>query len=192
MNNGDFYSLLFRMKYINRWGLMRNIINENLMEHSMEVALIAHSLALIGNTKLGKRHDSAKIAAAALYHDMNEILTGDLPTPVKYSNEAMKTAYKEIENRSRERILSLLDDDMRAEYEKTLNVTETEKQLIKAADRLCAYIKCLDELKNGNRDFASAERSIRADLEMSGCEELKIFMTDCLDSFEKTLDQITL
>ncbi|MBQ9545648.1 MAG: 5'-deoxynucleotidase [Clostridia bacterium] len=192
MNNGDFYSLLFRMKYINRWGLMKNSRNENLMEHSMEVALISHALALIGNTKLKKSHDAEHIAAAALFHDMNEILTGDLPTPVKYSNEALRKAYKDIEDRSKERILSLLDEDMLAEYEKTLTVTDEEKKLIKAADRLCAYIKCLDELKNSNPDFASAERSIKSDLEAFDCEELKIFMADYLGSFEKTLDQITL
>ena len=191
MNNGDFYSLIFRMKYINRWGLMRSVRSENLMEHSMEVALIAHALALIGNTKLKKNHDAEHVAAAAMFHDMNEILTGDLPTPVKYSNEAMKTAYKEIESRSTDRLLSLLDGEMRAQYEKTLSVTDEEKKLIKAADRLCAYIKCLDELKNSNPDFASAARSVKSDLDGFDCDELKYFMSECLGSFEKTLDQIT-
>lgn len=192
MGSGDFYSIIFRMRFINRWGLMRNTQSENLMEHSMEVALIAHGLAVIGNVKFGADHDCDRIATAALFHDMNEILTGDLPTPVKYYNDAIRTAYKDIEKQSTDKLLSLLEDDLRAEYEKALDVTPEEKKLIKAADRLCAYIKCLDEISRCNRDFESAQRSIKADLDSFDCPELNWFLANCLDSFSKTLDQVTL
>ncbi len=192
MKQSDFYSLLFRMKNINRWGLMRNTVNENLSEHSMEAAVLSHALALIGNRKFQKNHDAEKIAVAALFHDMNEILTGDLPTPVKYYNEAIRTAYKALEEHSCEKMLSLLDEDLRPEYEKLLSLNEEEQGLIKCADRLCAYIKCRDELRRGNPDFASAAQSVWDWLCACPCEELKYFMEHYLPSFEKNLDQITL
>ncbi len=192
MNNGDFYSLIFRMKHITRWGLMHNTVRENLSEHSMEVAVLSHALALIGNTKFHKHYDADRIAVAALFHDMNEILTGDLPTPVKYYNEAIRSAYKAIEESSREKMLSLLDEELKQEYEKSFLLTEEERVLIKGADRLCAYIKCTDELRLSNPDFTSAAASIKETLDANPSEELAYFIRHCLPSFEKTLDQITL
>ena len=192
MNPSDFYALLFRMKNINRWGLMRNTVNENLSEHSMEVAVIAHALALIGNRKFQRKHDAERIAVAALFHDMNEILTGDLPTPVKYYNDAIRTAYKAIEEHSCEKMLSLLEEELRPDYEALLSLSEAEHALIKCADRLCAYIKCRDELRRGNNDFASASQSVWEWLTACKQEELQYFIENYLPSFEKTLDQITL
>lgn len=192
MKNGDFYSLIFRMKYIDRWGLMHSTVKESLSEHSLEVAVLSHALALIGNTKFGKSYRAEHIALAALFHDMNEILTGDLPTPVKYYNEAIRSAYKAIEDSARDKMLSLLDEDLKGEYEKAFVLDEKEKQLIKCADRLCALIKCNEELRLSNSDFASAAESIRASLKTMECPELSYFMEHCLPSFGKTLDQITM
>ena len=192
MSAGDFYSLLFRMKHIDRWGLMRTVFKENLAEHSMEVAVLAHALATIGNVKLGKTHDCEHIALASLFHDMNEILTGDLPTPVKYYNDDIRTAYKKIEETSREKMLSLLDEDLQESYRQALQVTPEQELLIKAADRLCAYLKCADEIKHANNDFSNALQSTRQSLEQMECPELKYFIEHYLSCFEKTLDQITL
>lgn len=189
---GEFLALLFRQKDINRWGLMRNIYKESLSEHCLEVAIMSHILSLIGNKKFGKAHDSNKITSAALYHDMSEILTGDLPTPVKYYNTDIKTAYKKIERVAENIMLDLLPEEVRGEYSALLDLTAEEKAIVKAADKICAYIKCLDELSAGNKEFTAAERTIRASLDSITLEEAKYFIDNYLDAFSKPLDDITL
>ncbi len=191
-NNGDFYALLFQMKNINRWGLMYNTRNENLSEHSMECAVIAHALTLIGNRHFGKKLDPNRLLSAALFHDMNEVLTGDLPTPIKYYNDKIKESYKEIERVSLGKMLSLLDEETAGAYTALLALSPEEKKIVKGADKLCAYIKCLQEIERGNREFSSActfnERSLH-ELEMP---EVDFFLEHYIDSFTKNIDEVSL
>ncbi len=191
-NNGDFYALLFQMKNIARWGLMYNTRPENLSEHSMECAVISHALALIGNRHFGKKLDPIRLLAAALFHDMNEVLTGDLPTPIKYYNEDIKQSYKEIERVSQEKMLSLLDEETAGAYASLLSLSPEEKRIVKGADKLCAYIKCLKETERGNREFSSAcvynEKALR-DLAMP---EVDFFLDHYISSFTKNIDEVTL
>lgn len=189
---GEFLALLFRQKDINRWGLMRNVYQESLSEHCYEVALISHILALIGNKMFSKDYDVNRITSASLYHDMSEILTGDLPTPVKYYNEEIKVAYKKIERTAENIILGLLPDGLDKEYKHLLTLNEDEKAIVKSADKICAYIKCVSELTAGNKEFVAAERSIRAQLDSLVLPEAKYFADNYLDSFTKPLDDITL
>ena len=189
---GEFLALIFRQKDINRWGLMRNIRNESLSEHCCEVAVISHILSLIGNKRFGKCYDTNKITTSALYHDMSEILTGDLPTPVKYYNTEIKTAYKKIEKAAEQIMLDLLPDDIENEYLKILDLNSEEKAIVKAADKLCAYIKCRDELSSGNREFVAAERTISKQLEEITLPEAEYFIKNYLDAFTLPLDNITL
>ena len=191
-NNGDFYALLFRMKNIERWGLMHNTRPENLSEHSMECAVLAHALALIGNRHFGKHYDANRLLCAALFHDMNEVLTGDLPTPVKYYNDDIKKSYKEIERISFEKMLSLLDDETAEDYRALLALSPEEKRIVKGADKLCAYIKCVQELERGNREFQSACRYNETSLKEFGSPEVDFFMEHCLSSFAKNLDEVSL
>lgn len=191
-NNGDFYALLFRMKNIERWGLMHNTRTENLSEHSMETAVLAHALALIGNRQFGKCYDPQRLLSAALYHDMNEVLTGDLPTPVKYYNDDIKRSYKEIEKTSLDKMLSLLDDETAKEYRALLELSPEEKRIVKGADKLCAYIKCLQELDRGNREFQTAAAYNERSLREFGLPEVDYFVEHCLPSFTKNLDEVGL
>ncbi len=191
-SNGDFYALLFQMKNITRWGLMYNTRPENLSEHSMECAIIAHALALIGNRHFDKNFDATKILSAALFHDMNEVLTGDLPTPIKYYNDNIKNSYKEIEKISTEKMLSLLDEETASVYADLLSLSFDEKRVIKGADKLCAYIKCLKETERGNREFSSAlsyNKKALADLKMP---EVNYFLENYIDSFTKNIDEVSL
>ena len=187
---GDFFALMFRMKYINRWGLMRLVNSENLSEHSLECAMLAHGLAVIGNTYFGKDYDADHIALAAMYHDAAEIITGDMPTPVKYYDELTREAYKAVETAAIDHFLDYLPAELRAPYEKALCCTESEYKIIKAADKLCAYIKCLSELELGNREFARASESTYAARKDYGCEELDYFLEHCISSFGKSLDEL--
>ncbi len=189
---GEFYALLFRSKNINRWGMMRNMFPENLSAHSFEVALLSHALALIGNREFSKSYVPEKLVLFALYHDMSEILTGDLPTPVKYYNNDIKCAYKEIEKHAEEKIFSLLREDFARDLAFSLALTPEEKAIVKSADKLCAYIKCLDELSASNREFISAEKTIKDSLDSSSVPEARYFIEHYLDSFKKPLDDITL
>ncbi len=189
---GEFLALLFRQKDINRWGLMRNIYNETLSEHCCEVALVSHILALIGNKRFSGNFDCNKIAAAALYHDMSEILTGDLPTPVKYYNADIKNAYKKIEKAAEDIMLELLPCDISEEYKTLFALTSEEKTIVKSADKICAYIKCLNELSAGNKEFIAAERTIRSQLNTLASPEAKYFINNYLEAFTKPLDDITL
>ena len=191
-NNGDFYALLFQMKNIARWGLMYNTRQENLSEHSMECAVLAHALALIGNREFGKNYDATRILSAALFHDMNEVLTGDLPTPIKYYNDNIKESYKEIERISLDKMLSLLDEDTAREYKALLDLSEEEERVVKGADKLCAYIKCLQELERGNREFSSARVTIEKSLKEYQMPEVDFFLKHCISSFTKNIDEVTL
>ena len=188
----SFFAMLSRMKYIDRWALMRNTESENLDSHSKEVAVIAHALAVIGNVRLGKNYNADRAAVLGLYHDAQEIITGDLPTPVKYQNKKILDAYKEIENSATERLVSMLPDDLKNEFMCALT-GENDKDLlplVKAADKLSALIKCIEERKAGNMEFKEAERSTRERITELNLEEANVFLNEFIEAFELTLDQL--
>jgi len=185
-----FFSMISRMKYINRWGLMRNTKAENLSEHSLETAVIAQALALIGKKRLNKNIDENKVAAVALYHDASEIITGDLPTPIKYNSPEIRDSYKEIELSASKRLLSSLPDDLRGFYsELLLNEDREIERYVKAADKISAIIKCIEEKKSGNREFLSAEKTLREAVKNMNMEEAEIFTEEFLPCFELSLDE---
>ncbi|HIQ76934.1 MAG TPA: 5'-deoxynucleotidase [Candidatus Faecousia excrementipullorum] len=188
----EFYALLGRMRYITRWGLMRNTFSENIQEHSHQVAVLAHALGLIRREILGlPGPDPEKCAVAALYHDASEILTGDLPTPIKYYNPSIKTAYKQVEKIAGEQLLDKLPPQLRKAYEAyVLEEDEDVLPIVKAADKLSAYIKCVEEQKAGNTEFDSAARQTLAALEALDSPELSWFMENCLGAFSLNLDQL--
>lgn len=190
-----FFAMMARMKYIERWALMRNSCQENISEHSLDVAMIAHALAVIGNIRFGKNLDENKAALIGMYHDATEIITGDLPTPVKYYNKGIKSAYKEVERVAAENLLSMLPEDMRGYYEKVLFRQEEDEYLwkiVKAADKLSAYIKCLEEEKAGNTEFVQAKESTQKHIEELGLEEAAVFCNEFLESYGLTLDELKL
>ena len=186
-----FFALISRMRYIARWGLMRNTFQENIQEHSHMVAVLAHALALIERDILGGTADPDRCATAALFHDASEILTGDLPTPIKYYNPEIKNAYKQIEAISCEKLLALLPPELQAGYRPLLlESDEAVGRIVKAADKLSAHIKCLEELKAGNAEFASAAAQTRQALIEMRLPCLDYFMAHFLDSFKLTLDEL--
>ena len=194
----NFFATISRMKYIERWALMRNSRAENLSEHSLEVAMIAHALCVIGNVRHGKNLDADKAALIGLYHDSSEIITGDMPTPVKYYNEGIQSAYKEVEAIAEKKLLNELPNDLRPEFEKLYRAEPTEddrymRRLVKAADKLSAYIKCIEEENSGNREFRSAKKSIEKKLGSMSAElpEIVDFMNDFIPSYGKTLDELS-
>ncbi len=187
----NFFSMLFRMKYIDRWALMRNSRQESLTEHTLETALLAHALATIGNLRCGKSYNADRAASLGMFHDAHEILTGDMPTPVKYQNPAIETAFKGVEEAANATLLSMLPADMAEIYRPLLTEADAElKAIVKAADKLSALIKCVEERKAGNLEFKMAEKSVRAQLEQSPLPEVKIFMQEFLPAFERTLDEM--
>ena len=189
-----FYAFMSRMKNIYRWGLMRNTKSENLSEHSLEVAQIAHALALIGNSRFEKQYDPNFVAVAAMYHDTSEIITGDMPTPIKYGNQALREAYKEVELSAKERLCSLVPDIFREEYEELLCFEEKypeEYKYIKAADKISAYLKCIAEEQGGNCDFVSAKNQLKQSIADMQMEEADYFMENFLHLYGKTLDELT-
>ena len=190
--NNSFFAVFFRQKYINRWGLMRNVTNENLSTHAAEVACIAHALAVIGNTYFGKNYDADRVTVLALYHDMPEVFTGDLPTPVKYANEALRQCYAQVEAKAIEQLTDRLPAEMREGYRSLLENDGDAglKRLVKAADKLCALIKCIEEEKSGNSDFSSARASTEESIRKMGVEELDYFTEHFLPAFGGTLDEI--
>ena len=190
VNDTPFYALLSRMRYISRWGLMRSSIPENIQEHSHEVAVYAHALGLIRQEIFHQPCDSEHLAVMALYHDASEILTGDLPTPIKYHDPAIREAYKEVERRADEKLLSMLPSPLREAYRPALSPEGDEARLVKAADKLSALVKCMAERKAGNREFLSAEAQARAALEAMHLPEVDWFMANCLPAFEKNLDEL--
>lgn len=190
MNN--FFGMLARMKYIHRWGLMRNTINENIAEHSLEVAVIAHALAVIGNVRLGKHLNEEHIAMMGIMHDTTEIITGDLPTPIKYYAPEIRDAYKRVEHIAANQLLSELPEDMQESYRNILIEDDGEEwKYVKAADKLAAYIKCIQERNTGNTDFSKAEASTKKVLDEMQMEEVEIFIRDFLPSYTKTIDEIS-
>ena len=188
----SFYALAARMRNIRRWGLMRNSFEENLLEHSQMTAVLAHALAVIRRDVFGQAADPDGAAAAALFHDMSEIITGDVPTPVKYLNEDIRRSYKAVESQAEAQLLQLLPGDMRPAYGELLRGGSGETHdLVKAADKLAAYIKCIEELRAGNEEFLSAEGQIRAAPEASELPEIAYFMEHFLPAFGMTLDELT-
>ncbi|MGI5986107.1 MAG: 5'-deoxynucleotidase [Clostridiales bacterium] len=189
--NQSFFALISRMRYIGRWGLMRNSLPENVQEHSHMVAVIAHCLAVIGRDIYGKECSPELCATAALYHDASEILTGDLPTPIKYHDEAIKNSYKEIERKASLRLLELLPDELRSSYEPLLFQEDGSVcSYVKAADKLAAYIKCIEERKAGNNEFKSAEAQLLAILKNNPLIEVSYFIENFIPAFELTLDEL--
>ena len=188
----DFFAFISRMKYIARWSLMRSTVQENIQEHSHMVAVLAHALGLIRRDVLGQDCDAERLAAIALYHDTPEILTGDLPTPIKYHSATIKNAYDEVENVAVEKLLAELPDELRPAYRTLLTAPQRAEEyaLVKAADRLAAYIKCVEERKAGNLEFSSAELSSRRKLEALGLPEVDYFLTHFMPGFEKNLDEL--
>lgn len=181
------------MKLINRWALMRNTSNENLSEHSFEVSIIAHALAIIAKEKFNKDINPEKVAVMGLYHDCSEILTGDMPTPVKYHNPIIREAYQEIERAAEETMLSYLPDYMKNYLEDYLIYSEAcayEWQLVKAADKIGALIKCIQEKMAGNTEFIKAEQAIKKNLETLACKEADVFIQDFLHSYRLTIDEL--
>ena len=188
----QFFARLSRMKYINRWGLMRNTINENIAEHSLEVAMIAHALAVIGNTYYGKKLDANYLAVIGMYHDATEIITGDMPTPVKYFAPQIREAYKDVENKAADQMLKGLPEEMQklyAGYIKTEDVDQELYKYVKAADKLSAYIKCIEEKKMGNQDFSKAAETIKTELKKMQIEEADYFMEHFLPAYTLTVDE---
>ena len=187
-----FFALISRMRYIGRWGLMRNTFEENIQEHSHMVAVLAHALAVIRRDVFGGDIDPGQAAVLALYHDAPEILTGDLPTPVKYYNPEIRDAYREVETVSARRLLSMLPDALRPAYEPLL-LEDPESgyhAVVKAADKLSAYIKCVEELKAGNSEFRQAAEQTLQALEASPLPEVGYFLEHFMPGFELTLDEL--
>lgn len=193
MKKSNFFAFISRMKYINRWGLMRNINEENVSEHSMDVAIIAHALSLIQKKRLNMNVNVEKTALYALYHDASEIFTGDMPTPVKYYNSVIKSAYKEVEMSVNKRLLNMLPEDFQDEFEAVLIPKEEEKGIwktIKAADKISAYIKCIEEEKSGNKEFLKAKQSLYNEIQNMNMHEVIIFMDEFLEGYSLTLDEM--
>ncbi len=186
----SFFALISRMRYIGRWGLMRSSIPENVQEHSHMVAVIAHALGVIRREVFGRECDPNALAAAALFHDAPEIITGDMPTPVKYHSGALTAAYKEVERGAAEKLVSMLPVELRGAYESLISgdVGEENEQLVKAADRLSAYIKCIEERKAGNLEFLSAERQTLERIRSMGLPEAGYFIEHFIPAFEQDLD----
>lgn len=188
----DFYAYMDRMKYIKRWQLMRSTREENIMEHSQSVSMLAHALVSIHNEVFGGKADVLKTLLYAMYHEIGEVMTGDLPTPIKYYNRDIHGAYKELEKNACEKIVSTLPQELRSEIAPYVMADEdsVEYRLVKAADRLAAYIKCLEELRSGNGEFAKAKKSIEEDLRGRNMLELEYFFEHFIPSFELTLDDL--
>ncbi len=188
-----FYAMLSRMKYINRWGLMRNTRPESLSEHALDVAIIAHALALLRNRRFGGQVNPERAALLALYHDAHEIITGDLPTPVKYLNPEIKGAYKRVEASAAERLLAMLPEDLLPDYEPLL-LSDGEDaaclELVKAADKLSALIKCMEEESAGNTEFRSAKEATQRALEAMHLPEVEVFLAECIPAYVCTLDEL--
>ena len=188
----DFYAYLDRMKYIKRWQLMRSTKEENIMEHSQSVAVLAHALAVIRNDVFGGSVDVLKTVLYALYHETSEVMTGDLPTPIKYYNSGIRGAYKDLERAACEKMVGMLPEKMKGGIAPYVLADEESEEyiLVKAADRLAAYIKCLEEIKCGNGEFSKAKKCIEKDLKSRGIPEVDFFLTTFAPSFTLTLDEL--
>ena len=193
MDNYNFFAMVNRMKLIDRWALMRNTSKENIAEHSHSVAVIAHALALIGNKKFGKNHNADRAAVLALYHDTTEVITGDMPTPVKYYNDEISSVYKDVEAVAGERLLKMLPEEFRSDYAPMFEKQDGDSELwalVKAADKISALIKCIEEKKAGNSEFVKAGEGLREAVENLGLPEVKVFIEEFLPAYEMTLDEL--
>lgn len=190
--SSHFFALFSRMKYIDRWSLMRNTDTESLSQHSLDVAAIAHALAVIGNKRLGENYDTGKIALIGMYHDMPEIITGDMPTPVKYYNKEIRGAFANIEKAAQKSILLTLPEDLRDEYGELLIPDEKSKEyrLVKAADKISALLKCMLEERSGNKEFIKAREATENSLHDMNVEEAEIFLREFLESYSMVLDTV--
>lgn len=188
-----FYAYISKLRWLQRWGLKRNTVNENVMEHSWEVATIAHALALIRNRFFGGTLDVNAIVVAALYHDCSEVITGDLPSPIKYHTPEITQAYKAIERQAEHELLNLLPEGLRDDFRPVIvedHLPEEHRALIKAADTIAAYIKCHTEVAAGNREFSKAEESVKARLEQLNLPEVRYFLDTFIGSYSLTLDEL--
>ena len=191
--NYSFFAMISRMKYIDRWALMRNTDRESLDSHSKEVAVIAHALAVIGNKRFGKSYNPDRAAVLGLYHDAHEIITGDMPTPVKYQNEDILVAFKAVEDSANEKLLNKLPEDLREEFASLLTGENEDEELlvlIKAADRLSALIKCIEEHKAGNTEFKEAEKSTLKRIKKMNVPEADVFLNEFIPAYEQSLDTL--
>lgn len=190
-NDHAFFALISRMRYIDRWALMRNTSKENIQEHSHMVAVLAHALAVIQNRYYDGKVDPGQVALAALYHDATEILTGDMPTPIKYYSSTIRASYREVEDAAAQRLLAMLPEELRPEYEHLLQPVNPEVEtIVKAADKLSAYLKCVEELKAGNNEFKRAKEQTYAALTQNPLPALQYFIIHYLPAFELTLDEL--
>ena len=193
MAESHFFAMLSRMKYIERWALMRNSIKENISEHSLEVGMIAHLLASLHNVRLGGSLDADRAALIGMYHDSSEIITGDMPTPIKYYNPQIKEAFHAVEDVAGHKLLSMLPEDLQAVYEPIFFKQEEDAylwKLVKAADKISALIKCIEEEKNGNTEFRSAKRTLEDSVREMHLKEADMFLEEFLPSYYKTLDEL--
>lgn len=192
MKNNQFYAMLSRMKYINRWGLMRNTRDENICEHSLEVAFIAHALGIINNEVFGGTLPAERLAVLGMYHDVTEIVTGDMPTPVKYYSPVIRSAYREVEKVAKDELLTGLPPKLQVPYAPVMMETEAEAFLwryVKAADKISALIKCIEEQQMGNCDFAEAQKTIEVTLTQMQIPEVDYFMEEFFPAYKMTLDE---
>ena len=188
-----FFSYMAKMKHIKRWGLMRNTREENIQEHSLQTAMIAHALAVIRNTVFGGDIDANRVMALAVYHEAGEVITGDLATPIKYFNPEIKQAYKQIEQLAEQKLVKMLPEAMQGVYEELILGREEDREvyaLIKAADKICAYLKCIEEMSAGNKEFEKAQTTIKKAIDTIDMPEVKYFMDTFVPSFELTLDEL--
>ncbi|RLM24856.1 5'-deoxynucleotidase [Brenneria alni] len=194
MNQSHFFAHLSRLKLISRWPLMRNVRTENVSEHSLQVAFVAHALAVIKNRKFNSNLNAERIALLAMYHDASEVLTGDMPTPIKYYNAQIAHEYKKIEKIARQKLIDMLPPELQQDYQSLLDeqhMSEDERVVVKQADALCAYLKCLEELSAGNTEFTLAKARLEKTLQQRQSPEMDYFMTVFIPSFSLSLDEIS-
>ena len=186
-----FFAYVSRLRYIRRWGLMRSVMPENDAEHSLQVAMIAHAIAIMARDRYGRQVDPEHVLALGVYHDVSEVITGDMPTPVKYQTDELRRSYKDVERMANERLLSMLPEGLRPAYAPYLSVpADEERQILKAADSISAYLKCLEEKRAGNREFDAAGESIKAALDQIELPEVQDFIREFVPSFELSLDEL--
>lgn len=194
MNQSHFFAHLSRLKLISRWPLMRNVRTENVSEHSLQVAFVAHALAVIKNRKFDGNLNAERIALLAMYHDASEVLTGDMPTPIKYYNAQIAHEYKKIEKIAQQKLVEMLPEELQQDYRMLLDdnyTSEEERAIVKQADALCAYLKCLEELSAGNAEFMLAKARLEKTLQQRHSLEMDYFMTVFVPSFSLSLDEIS-